>query len=341
MRFARLIATATFAAAFSALSTASAEVMIYATNHQGSYPNFGDTLVRFPADHPELFQTIGPMTAGNKAFGCLEFDGNGNLWTYASHNSFGGAASGLYSVNINTGAVTQQGTLSSQTLTDIAWNPVDQTMYGVYSQGLATPRLYTINLSSGAVTVVSTFTGLDAQNNLVGLAIDAGGKMYLFDNINIKFYVSDLSLNATLLYGPETQCDDCFLAVGSQGITIDWSRDNKGYHGAVGQEQFPTYYNNINTFSLDGLNYVWGPWFGNHQDGVPLVQPGDVAVQPNSGPAGDLNFDGVVNVTDLFQLLASWGACDQPCPPSCVGDLNDDCTIDVSDLFLLLANWTN
>lgn len=65
---------------------------------------------------------------------------------------------------------------------------------------------------------------------------------------------------------------------------------------------------------------------------------GSVTVQPIFAP-GDLNEDGHVNVTDLFQLLAAWGDCPQPCPPSCAGDLNDDCTIDVSDLFQLLANW--
>lgn len=47
---------------------------------------------------------------------------------------------------------------------------------------------------------------------------------------------------------------------------------------------------------------------------------------------GDLNDDGVVNVTDLFQLLAAWNT---PGP----GDLNGDGTVDVTDLFKLLANW--
>lgn len=54
---------------------------------------------------------------------------------------------------------------------------------------------------------------------------------------------------------------------------------------------------------------------------------------------GDLNNDGMVNVTDLFQLLAAWGECDNPCPPYCFADLNEDCNVNVSDLFMLLANW--
>jgi hypothetical protein len=47
----------------------------------------------------------------------------------------------------------------------------------------------------------------------------------------------------------------------------------------------------------------------------------------------------MVNVSDLFQLLAAWGMCADPCPPSCPADLNGDCAANVSDLFILLANW--
>lgn len=50
---------------------------------------------------------------------------------------------------------------------------------------------------------------------------------------------------------------------------------------------------------------------------------------------GDLDGDGFVSVTDLFQLLASWGSCNGICP----ADLNGDGQINVSDLFLLLSNW--
>lgn len=54
---------------------------------------------------------------------------------------------------------------------------------------------------------------------------------------------------------------------------------------------------------------------------------------------GDLDGDGHVNVVDLFQLLARWGDCSEPCPPSCAADLNGDCMVSVLDLFLLLSNW--
>lgn len=56
-----------------------------------------------------------------------------------------------------------------------------------------------------------------------------------------------------------------------------------------------------------------------------------------SGPTGDLNGDGVVNVADLLILLANWGNC--PSSGSCTGDLNDDGIVNVADMLILLANW--
>lgn len=68
--------------------------------------------------------------------------------------------------------------------------------------------------------------------------------------------------------------------------------------------------------------------------------------QTMPGPAtpGDLDGNGVVDVTDLFNLLSQWGMCN-PCPSGCTADISNgsgpgsDCNVNVSDLFLLLSNW--
>jgi hypothetical protein len=54
---------------------------------------------------------------------------------------------------------------------------------------------------------------------------------------------------------------------------------------------------------------------------------------------GDLDGDGHVTVLDFLLLLAAWGPCPDPCPPSCAADLDGDCQIGVLDFLALLANW--
>jgi hypothetical protein len=58
------------------------------------------------------------------------------------------------------------------------------------------------------------------------------------------------------------------------------------------------------------------------------------------GPLGDLDGDGFVGITDFLILLAEWGPCDAPCPPTCAADLDGDCQVGITDFLLLLANWS-
>lgn len=50
---------------------------------------------------------------------------------------------------------------------------------------------------------------------------------------------------------------------------------------------------------------------------------------------GDLNSDGMVNVSDLLLLLAGWGDCPTPCP----SDINADQQTSYLDLLILISNW--
>ncbi len=57
-----------------------------------------------------------------------------------------------------------------------------------------------------------------------------------------------------------------------------------------------------------------------------------------SGPVmvtGDLTGDGLVNASDLAQLLGSWGVCG-----GCPADIDGDGTVTAADLAMLLGNWT-
>jgi trimeric autotransporter adhesin len=92
----------------------------------------------------------------------------------------------------------------------------------------------------------------------------------------------------------------------------------------------------IHASILDGSRLYLGGSFtqvlGQPREGVAVV----TSLEP-SGPLGDLNGDGVVDVSDLLILLAAWG----PCPPSgdCPADLDGDGVVGVSDLLILLENW--
>lgn len=60
---------------------------------------------------------------------------------------------------------------------------------------------------------------------------------------------------------------------------------------------------------------------------------------PASTPAtgnGDLNSDGLVNLTDFNALIVAWGLTG----PSLTADLNHDGVVDLSDFNLLIVNWT-
>ncbi|UCD73825.1 MAG: VCBS repeat-containing protein [Phycisphaerales bacterium] len=49
---------------------------------------------------------------------------------------------------------------------------------------------------------------------------------------------------------------------------------------------------------------------------------------------GDVNADGVVNIDDIFAVLAAWGPCD-----ACPEDVNEDGVVNIDDIFEVLSNW--
>jgi hypothetical protein len=60
---------------------------------------------------------------------------------------------------------------------------------------------------------------------------------------------------------------------------------------------------------------------------------------PDPGITGDLDGDCAVSITDFLRMLAGWGPCPEPCPPSCPADLDGDCKVGITDFLLLLGNW--
>lgn len=52
---------------------------------------------------------------------------------------------------------------------------------------------------------------------------------------------------------------------------------------------------------------------------------------------GDVNGDGVVNVSDLLIMISQWGEC--PTSGDCLSDVNGDGYVSVTDLLIAIGNW--
>ena len=324
-------------AALSFVTVTASAVPMYAPNSLARpYPFSGpDELITFDSEDPADFVVIGSMGVEDIGFGGMDFDEYGNLWAYASfYKSTGGSAAGLYSVDINTGAATVQGTLSHQPLEDLAYNPVDHTMYGVRTQ-VTTTRLYTVDLTTGATSLVGTVSGLPANQHAMGFAIDSQG----------NFYIHDLSVDKIYKGAGLTVTELCTIPQDtnySQGMTIDWSRNDRGYHNAVGQGTYPDFFSQLNSFSPTGSDYTLGPDFGPVEYfppdvyGYPPVELGDLAIPPVIPPCpGDLDSDHQVALPDLAQLLANYGTTTGATFAD--GDLDGDADVDLQDLAALLG----
>ena len=95
----------------------------------------------------------------------------------------------------------------------------------------------------------------------------------------------------------------------------------------------------LNGFGQDaeGELYVLG-----NGTGTPF---GDTGVVLKIVPAvtipcpSDFDDDGKVNISDLLDVLGTWGTIPAPCPPTLKTDLNGDCKVEVTDLLALLGNW--
>lgn len=72
------------------------------------------------------------------------------------------------------------------------------------------------------------------------------------------------------------------------------------------------------------------------QAGIASAARLEITVNISKTPwrAGDVNGDGLVNVTDLLAVINAWGPC-----PMCAADVNYDSIVNVSDLLIVINTW--
>jgi len=85
---------------------------------------------------------------------------------------------------------------------------------------------------------------------------------------------------------------------------------------------------------FDTIDGVLNNFRGWQVDAVSITAAGLECEDVIEPCPGDLNDDGVVNVSDLLILLGAWGDCS-----GCDADLNGDGVVNVSDLLILLGAW--
>lgn len=140
-----------------------------------------------------------------------------------------------------------------------------------------------------------------------------------------------------LARGPAVYGDSLLFGAGVYGETVDslYIRLNNKLHRVIDATQ------TLDGKTVVGLNInahamqseTSGVFHVTFADGLQAIYTFNI----DAGSAecsADLNGDGVVDVSDLLNLLSHWGPCD-----ACSADLNGSGVVDVSDLLELFGAW--
>jgi len=144
-----------------------------------------NTIARVGANGIPVYFTIPGLLSTGYNVGAI--DDNGILYLYSSNTT------DIYRVDVNPTSPTYLTLLSpvlttiAMSIADWAYNPVDNMLYGVNTNGAAPiHQLLRVNPNTGAVTVVGTVTSSNGAFNAgsFGAAyLDANGNLYVSDNI--------------------------------------------------------------------------------------------------------------------------------------------------------------
>ena len=256
----------------SALAASANAAEIWATDNLGEFNGgtVGDRIIKFDSANPANPVVVGQTGIAGTLMGGLDFDNTGTLYAWGQIGQ-----PGLYTINQSTGAATFVGNNvpSRLTINDLAWDPVGNRLLGIGSSSgrRAKTVLVSIDRSTGNASLVSVLTGSYLP---VGLGVSSNGTVYMHDLIADQIFTISGS-TATPLPSP-IGYDSNF----SQGMTIDWSHGDAGYHGAFNNLSFATELYNID-LGTGAESFVAniGPF--NSGTGLPEYETGDLAIAPS------------------------------------------------------------
>ncbi|UCD75694.1 MAG: beta-propeller fold lactonase family protein [Phycisphaerales bacterium] len=130
-------------------------------------------------------------------------------------------------------------------------------------------------------------------------------------------------------------------AAGALAATGYWY--DVGMQGSIGDIKVLKEYLYVTdeTTADDGLRGIYGFHIQENGSFIKIggiidtfsTRPESIAVWKGC-KKGDVNCDGVVDIDDVFEVLANWGACED-----CPADVNGDGVVDIDDLFEVLYYW--
>ena len=161
---------------------------------------FDEVYDLFPLDTPSQTTTVSPISLANDFGG--DFPGAGVIGD-DPNTAYVAASSTLYTVDVQTGTVTQVGTLTTDFgITGLAYDTTTDTYYAVTgdfgSDPNATGSLYEIDVTTPSATLVGSLTGSDI---LLDAAFDDSGTLYGIDRDTDELFEIDTATGAATLVG--------------------------------------------------------------------------------------------------------------------------------------------
>jgi hypothetical protein len=263
------------------------------------------------------FPTFVPDGAGGAVFGWY---GTGPLQCYAQHVLANGAEQFAHDgvpgstdlTRVHVAPAVSYRAVTAETF--LFWNELNslQSQFGVYGQKYDSggARQWT---DTGAVLVPVGNTEIRQVRNL---QVGDGA---------IVFYVEGPAFGSQQVIGTRVDTDAAFV----------WDDPMPAVSSAASSK---SRLDAVLTPDGGGALLVWTDTRNDAGDVYAQRMNADGSLGPGGVP-GDLDGDGHVTVSDFLLLLAAWGPCPDPCPPSCSGDIDGDCSVGVQDFLLQLANW--
>ena len=193
--------------------------------------------------------------------------------------------------------------------------------------------------------------GVNNDGEIVGWWCEFDGydtrAMYWQDETAEPVVLGHLPLIPSIAQTQAEAINDTSMVVGfneTSDIAVLWERDGSQWSWSDLNDIAVAYYYEGETPPIWELERGW-----DINDNAWIVGSGEITIDDNDTERafllvpdfcdGDLNDDGLVNVSDLTILLGMWGHECEPVGDVCRPDINHDRIVNVSDLQILLGAW--